>query len=78
VAAKVKTAPRLKMSLGGPISAPVACSGDMNPGEPTTWPAPGADTTSGAREMPKSITRGPSWDSSTFEGFRSQCTTPAA
>ena len=28
--------------------------------------------------MPKSITRGPSGDSSTFEGFRSQCTTPAA
>ncbi len=69
-------APRLKMSLGGPISAPVACSGDMNPGEPRH--APAIDTTSAAREMPKSITRGPSWDSSTFEGFRSQCTTPAA
>jgi hypothetical protein len=27
--------------------------------------------------MPKSITRGPS-ASSTFEGFRSRCTTPAA
>ncbi len=64
------------MSLGGPISPPVACSGDMNPGEPTTRPALGA--ASAARAMPKSITRGPSWDSSTFEGFRSQCTTPAA
>src|SRR5207344_661790 len=56
-------------------------SGDMNPGEPVTHPTP-ADTVlfSGlaAREMPKSITRGPSGDSSTFEGFRSQWTTPAA
>ena len=33
---------------------------------------------SAAREMPKSITRGPSRDSSTLEGFRSQCTTAAA
>src|SRR5438046_10085941 len=70
------------MSLGGPISPPRACSGDMNPGEPVTQPAPAADTVlipgPAAREMPKSITRGPSGDSSTFEGFRSQCTTPAA
>ena len=29
-------------------------------------------------EMPKSITRGPSWANSTFDGFRSRCTTPAA
>lgn len=27
--------------------------------------------------MPKSITRGPVGDSSTFDGFRSRCTTPA-
>ena len=47
------------MSLGGPISSPIACSGDMNPGEPTTRPA-AADAASAAREMPKSITRGPS------------------
>ena len=66
------------MSLGGPISPPRACSGDMNPGEPVTQPTPAADTVPAAREMPKSITRGPSGDSSTFEGFRSQCTTPAA
>src|ERR1700684_3191032 len=31
-----------------------------------------------AREIPKSITRGPSSASSTFDGFRSRCTTPAA
>ncbi|CAM5244535.1 hypothetical protein SGLAM104S_05633 [Streptomyces glaucescens] len=28
--------------------------------------------------MPKSITRGPSAASSTFDGFRSRCTTPAS
>jgi hypothetical protein len=28
----------LKMSLGGPTSRPRVCSGDMNPGEPTTVP----------------------------------------
>src|SRR6266516_7471726 len=61
-----------------PISPPGACAGVMNPGEPVTQPMPAADTVPAAREMPKSITRGPSGDSSTFEGFRSQCTTPAA
>ncbi len=30
-----------------------------------------------ASEMPKSITRGPSAASSTFDGFRSRCTIPA-
>ena len=39
VAANARTAPRLKMSLGGPTSFPMACSGDMNPGDPTTRPA---------------------------------------
>ncbi|MDF9802186.1 hypothetical protein M2436_000733 [Streptomyces sp. HB372] len=29
-----------------------------------------------AREMPKSMTRGPSGESTTFEGFRSRWTTP--
>jgi len=31
-----------------------------------------------AREMPKSITRGPSPATSTFDGLRSRCTRPAA
>ena len=50
----------------------------MSPGEPVTPPAPAAGPAPAAREIPKSITRGPSRDSLTFEGFRSQCTTPAA
>ena len=78
VAANASTAPRLKMSLGGPTSYPVACSGDMNPGEPTTRPAWVSMVDSAAREMPKSMTRGPSSASSTFDGLRSRCTTPAA
>ena len=66
------------MSLGGPVSQPLACSGDMNPGEPTTKPVWVSALDSIAREIPKSITRGPSSASSTFAGFRSRCTTPAA
>ena len=31
-----------------------------------------------AREIPKSMTRGPSWASSTLAGLRSRCTTPTA
>jgi len=34
VHAKISSAPRLKMSLGGPVSSPRACSGDKNSGEP--------------------------------------------
>jgi hypothetical protein len=34
VHAKVSTAPKLKMSLGGSALSPRACSGDKNPGEP--------------------------------------------
>jgi hypothetical protein len=79
VAAKASTAPRVKTSLGGPTSAPTACSGDMKPGDPITRPvcvSEVADST--AREMPKSMTRGPSSASSTFDGLRSRCTKPAA
>ena len=61
-----------------PDLPPSACSGDMNPGEPTTAPVWVSELASAAREMPKSITRGPSSASSTFDGFRSRCTTPAA
>jgi hypothetical protein len=43
-----------------------------------TVPAWVSTVASAAREIPKSITRGPSSASSTFEGFRSRCTTPAA
>ena len=78
VAANASTAPRLNTSLVGPTPRPTACSGDMNPGEPTTIPAWVSMLASGDREIPKSITRGPSPASSTLAGFRSRCTTPAA
>ena len=77
VAAKVSTAPRLKTSLAGPTGRPSACSGDMNPGEPTTIPVRVSETASMDREIPKSISRGPSSARSTLAGFRSRCTTPA-
>ena len=50
----------------------------MNPGEPITRPACVSAVDSAAREMPKSMTRGPSSAISTFDGLRSRCTTPAA
>jgi hypothetical protein len=48
----------------------------MNLGEPK--PQPGLALAQAAQEIPKSITRGPSSGSRTFEGFRSRWTTPAA
>ena len=78
VAAKASTAPRLNTSLSGPTSWPAACSGDMKLGVPTTRPARASGATSAAWEIPKSITRGPSRASSTLDGLRSPCTTPAA
>ena len=78
VAAKARTAPRLKISLGGPTSRPSACSGDMKPGEPTTMPVWVSALASADREIPKSSTRGPSSATITFDGFRSRWTTPAA
>jgi len=50
----------------------------MKPGEPITTFAPVSALASAASEIPKSMTRGPSSASSTFEGFKSRCTTPAA
>ena len=65
------------MSLAGPTGRPEACSGDMYPGDPTTKPIRVSGLAAAAREMPKSITRGPSSASSTLAGLRSLCTTPA-
>ncbi|HTT54748.1 MAG TPA: hypothetical protein VMH35_25420 [Streptosporangiaceae bacterium] len=70
--------PRPNTSLAGPTDAPSACSGAMNPGEPITMPAWVSALAPAAREMPKSITRGPSPATSTFDGLRSRCTRPAA
>src|SRR5690348_11646075 len=78
VAAKARIAPRLNMSLGGPTRLPRACSGDMKEGEPNTTPVPVSMVASAAREIPKSMIRGPSSASSTLAGFRSRCTIPAA
>ena len=50
----------------------------MKPGEPTTSPVWVSALASTPREMPKSITRGPSGASRTLAGLRSRCTTPAA
>jgi hypothetical protein len=50
----------------------------MKDGEPNTTPVPVSTLASAAREIPKSMIRGPSSASSTFDGFRSRCTMPAA
>ena len=77
VAANTITQPRENTSLGAPTRVPSACSGDMNEGVPTIIPVEVIAVFSSAREIPKSITRGPSRASSTLAGFRSRCTSPA-
>ncbi len=78
VAAYASTDPSEKTSPGGPIGSPLACSGHMKPGEPTTIPVLVSLEPSSARAIPKSITRGPSVASRTLEGLRSRWTSPAA
>jgi len=46
-------------------------------GVPTRTPVRVSSVASAARAIPKSMTRGPSAASSTFDGFRSRCTRPA-
>jgi hypothetical protein len=50
----------------------------MNCGEPIRVPLRVKAAASAARAIPKSITRGPSGASSTLDGLRSRCITPAA
>ena len=76
VAANTITQPRENTSLGAPTRAPSACSGDMNEGVPMIIPVEVIAVFSSAREIPKSISRGPSMASSTLAGFRSRCTSP--
>ena len=78
VAANTITQPSENTSVAGPARPPSACSGDMNDGVPTICPVEVTAVRSSAREMPKSITRGPSMASSTLAGFRSRCTRPQA
>ena len=54
-----------------------ACSGAMYAGVPTAPREVVTPIRSAARATPKSITRGPSGATSTFDGFRSRCTRPA-
>ncbi len=78
VAAYASSVPSEKTSDRGPTSRGACnCSGDMKGGVPMTRPVIVSVCWSTAREMPKSMTRGPSGESTTFEGFRSRWTTPA-
>ena len=70
VAAKAITQPSENTSLAGPTRWPSACSGDMYPGLPNTWPVAVSAEPSAAWEIPKSISRGPSAASSTLDGLR--------
>ena len=54
-----------------------ACSGAMYAGVPSAPRVTVSWIRSAALATPKSITRGPSGETSTFEGFRSRCTSPA-
>ena len=78
VAANAITLPRANTSLAGPTGCPSACSGDMNAGVPTIKLVMLIAAPSSAREIPKSISRGPSAARSTLAGLRSRCTRPPA
>ena len=54
----------------------LACSGAMYAGVPTAPREVLTPIRSAARATPKSITRGPSGATSTFDGFRSRWTSP--
>ncbi len=65
------------MSVAAVTSPADACSGAMYWGVPIAVPVAVCAVLSAATEMPKSMTRGPSEASSTFDGLRSRCTIPA-
>lgn len=78
VAAYTSSEPRENTSEAGPAErASVSCSGDMKGGVPIMWPVSVRVWLPAAREMPKSMTRGPSSAISTLAGLRSRWTTPA-
>src|SRR6201990_34008 len=62
-------------TAASPVSR--ACSGAMYAGVPTAPRAVVRPIRSAARATPKSITLGPSGATSTLDGFRSRCTSPA-
>ncbi len=75
-AANAAVWPSAKTSVAGVVSPASPCSGAMYWGVPMVLPVAVAVRPE-ACEMPKSMTRGPSAASRTFDGFRSRCTTPA-
>ena len=78
VAACTSTAPIANTSAAGPTSrGRWNCSGAMNGGVPISLPVSVRRSLSAGREIPKSMTLGPSGASSTLLGLRSRCTTPA-
>ena len=78
VAANSSVAPSEYTSLATDASrVSLACSGAMYAGVPTAPRAVVRPIRSAARATPKSITRGPSGATSTLEGLRSRCTSPA-
>ena len=78
VAANSSVAPSEYTSLATDAAlVSLACSGAMYAGVPTAPRAVVRPIRSAARATPKSITRGPSGATSTLEGFRSRCTSPA-
>ena len=77
LAAKARVAPSANTSVAGTTWLPMACSGERNPGEPTTKPVEVSAVPSTARLMPKSMTCGPSAASITLAGLRSRWITPA-
>ena len=71
--------PSENRSLGGPKSLPMARSGEMKCGEPSTMPGVVSCTSVGIRATPKSVsTQRPSVQISTLAGFTSRCSTPCA
>lgn len=78
MAAKTSIEPSEKTSLA-PVTLreSFACSGDMYAGVPTATFVIVSRVFDTPEAIPKSITRGPSSTTSTFDGFRSRCTRPA-
>ena len=76
--AKATSDPQTKMSTAAVTGTWANCSGAIHPGDPISRPvAVLAALASSARAIPKSITLGPKYDSSTLLGLRSRWTTPA-
>lgn len=78
VAANTAVWPSANTSAEPLAEPPSTCSGAMYATVPTADPLRVTDVASAARATPKSMTRGPSEASSTFDGFRSRCTIPAS